>query len=458
MRNVQQVELAKNKGQRTTHNAQRTTLNPQPFPVFNFADRPSWLDRRRMASGIDPTVAETVRGIIAEVRAGGDEALRRLTHRFDGVWIDQFRISESEIRAAYHDVDQAFVDALRSSIEAVRCFHASQLRSERAVETTPGVRAWRVWRPLQRVGLYVPGGRARYPSSVVMLGVAAAVSGCPERVLVSPPAPDGKVPAPTLVAAAEVGMTEIYAVGGAQAIAALAYGSESIQPVDKIFGPGNVYVTAAKLAVFPEVAVDVPAGPSELMILADDSAEAAWIAADMIANAEHAPDSPVVLISLSKTLVDRVAQAVRTQLATLPRYAIAERALAECGAAVYASDIEQAMTLVNDYAPEHLQLVVDDPHRALKMVENAGSVFLGAYSPNAAGDYATGTNHVLPTGGFARAFQALSIESFGRLMQVQELNAGGAARLTPTVENLARTEGFEGHARAMEIRASENDD
>ena len=207
-----------------------------------------------------------------------------------------------------------------------------------------------------------------------MLGVAAAVSGCPQRVLITPPGPDGKVPSPTLVAAAEVGITEIYVVGGAQAIAALAYGSESIEPVDKIFGPGNAYVTAAKLAVFSQVAIDVPAGRSELMIVADGSAEPAWIAADMIANAEHAPDSPVVLICLSEGLVKRVNQAVLTQLETLPRHGIARRALADCGAVIVVADVEKAMIIVNEYAPEHLQIMVDDPNRMLRMVENAGSV------------------------------------------------------------------------------------
>jgi histidinol dehydrogenase len=286
-----------------------------------------------------------------------------------------------------------------------------------------------------------------------MLGVAAEVAGCPERVLVSPPGPDGTIPGPTLVAAVEVGITEVFAAGGAQAIAALAYGTGSIRRVDKILGPGNPYVTAAKLAVFPDVAIDLPAGPSELMIVTDGTADPAWIAADMIANAEHAPDSPVVLVSMDAPLIDRVMIEIAGQLQMLPRQATACEALATHGLAIRVADLEQAMRVVIDYAPEHLELVIAAPSAALPMVKHAGSVFLGAHSPNAAGDYATGTNHVLPTGGFARAYQALSVEAFGRWMQVQEISDQGLAGLTETVATLARAEGLEGHARAVEIRA-----
>lgn len=425
-----------------------------PFPIFEAGTPPLWLDRRRISRSADSAVAAAVRETIAEVRGGGDQAVLRLTEQFDGVRLAGLRVAATDLEDAYAAVDRPFIDALRDSISTVRAFHTAQITVELQVETVPGVKAWRIWRPIERVGLYVPGGRARYPSSVVMLGVAAQVAGCRERVLATPPGPEGKVPAETLVAAAEVGITEIYSVGGAQAIAALAYGTESVRRVDKIFGPGNAYVTAAKLAVFPDVSIDMPAGPSELMIVADDSSNPEWIAADMLGNAEHAPDSPVVLVTPSRDLAGQVALAVSKQMQSLPRATFARSALENCGGCALVSTVDEAFMLANDFAPEHLQLMVEDARGALGKVLNAGSVFLGGFSPNAVGDYATGTNHVLPTGGYARAFQALSVEAFGRMMQVQELNWDGIQRLTPTIARLARAEGLEGHARAAEIRAS----
>ncbi|HEV3312616.1 MAG TPA: histidinol dehydrogenase [Chloroflexota bacterium] len=404
---------------------------------------------KRDTAGVELAVGR----ILGDVRLNGDEALSRLTERFDGVYIEEFAVTDQEIEAAYDAVEPAFLDALRAAMAAVRTFHESQLRSEQAIQTVPGVSLRRLWRPIERVGLYVPGGRATYPSSVMMLGIPALVAGCPERVLVSPPGTDGRMPAETVVAAAEVEVTELYKVGGAQAIAALAFGTESIAPVDKICGPGNAYVTAAKTMIWPEVAIDFPAGPSELMIVADDSAPPPWIAADMLANAEHGPDSRVILISTSGEMVTEVLTELETQLQALPKKDIAAGALREFGAVVLVSDVAEAIDIVNDYAPEHLELMVGDVEGALALVINAGSVFLGSLSANAAGDYATGTNHVLPTAGFARVHGALSVEAFGRSMEVQELDSTGVHQLTEAVTRLARTEGFEGHARAMEIRS-----
>jgi histidinol dehydrogenase len=428
-------------------------LESRLLPLYSVEGSAERWPGRAGDHGIDDVVKSTVHQILGDVKSNGDNALRRLTERFDGISVADLRVSGAEIAAAYDQLVPAFVQALSAAIEAVRVFHLQQLPSEQKVRTGPGVTAWRTWRPIDRVGLYVPGGRARYPSSVVMLGTVAAVAGCPERVLVSPPGADGMIPAPTLVAAAEAGITEIYKVGGAQAIGALAYGTESIRPVDKIFGPGNIFVTMAKLAVFPEVAIDVPAGPSELMIVADESADPDWIAADLLANAEHGADSPVLLISLSIGLAEEVRSAVQFQLQQLPRRDIAAQSLAEFGAIVLVDELDQAINIVNEYGPEHLQLMIRDPNAALARVRHAGSVFLGNESANAAGDYAVGTNHVLPTGGFARAFQALSVEAFGRAMQVQEVCANGVPTLAEWVGILARAEGLEGHARALEIRA-----
>jgi histidinol dehydrogenase len=391
--------------------------------------------------------------ILNRVRREGDAALRALTEEFDHARVGDFRVSEAEIEAAFAEVDDGFLTALRAAIEAVRVFHSRHLPSEEAVETAPGVRVWRVWRAIDEVGLYVPGGRARYPSSVVMLAVPAAIAGCRRRVLVTPPDREGRVPAATLVAAAQCGVTEIYRVGGAQAVGALAYGTETIAPVSKIFGPGNAYVTAAKLAVYPDVAIDVPAGPSELMIISDDSGDPEWIAADLLADAEHGPDSPVVLVTTSAFLASSVMAEVERQLADLPRAALARQSLENYGAAVIVDSVTEAIAVANDYAPEHLQIMTRNASDLVPLVQNAGSVFVGHWSPNAAGDYATGTNHVLPTSGYARASAALSTEAFGRAMQVQELDRRGISALSTTVSMLARSEGLEGHARAVEVRA-----
>lgn len=410
----------------------------------------------RAARGLDPAVGARAQGIVDRIRTtpegARDAVLRELTLDLDGVQVESFRVSSEEVEAAYGVVSYQFLEALRDAVQSIRRFHEKQVGDPQPVETSRGVWAWRVWRPIERIGLYVPGGRARYPSSVVMLGVPASVAGCPEPVLITPPGPDGVIPAATLVAAAEVGITEIYRAGGAQAIAALAYGTETIAPVDKIFGPGNAYVTAGKLAVVMDVAIDVPAGPSELMIIADRTADPRWVAADMLGNAEHGPDSPVVLVSDSAELLVQALTEVGLQLKTLPRREIAASALRGHGIAVVAPDMEAALDFANRYAPEHLQLMVDAPESLLGRVQNAGSVFLGALSANAGGDYATGTNHVLPTEGFARSYQALSTEAFGRWVQVQRVEQEAVAPLAATVGILAREEGLEGHARAAEIR------
>lgn len=415
-------------------------------------DRAILFERRQSLASLEPAV----RAIMEEVRAGGDAALRRLTERFDGVTLDRLEVTAGEFAQARGSVRPAVRQALEAEVRAVRAFHQEQRPAPEPVETAPGVRAWREWRPIERVGLYVPGGRGPYPSSVVMLGVPAAIAGCPTTVLCTPPGPDGAVPAATLVAAELVGVTRVFTLGGAQAIAAMAFGTESVPRVDKLFGAGNSYVTTAKLLAFPDCALDAPAGPSELAIVADETADPAAIAADLLSDAEHGPDSPAVLITTSPDLARRVEAELDRQLTTLPRREIATAALATRGLAVVAETIGEATELANLYAPEHLEIITRDPHAVLAGIRHAGSVFLGPYAPNAAGDYATGTNHVLPTSAYARTFAAVSVESFGRLMQVQEVTAAGLAGLAPTVSTLAREEGLEGHARAVEVRVPRN--
>lgn len=393
-----------------------------------------------------------VQGIMAEVRQEGDAALLRLTERFDGARLEMLQVAPEEFDRAEADIDPGVRTALEEEIRAVRAFHSAQAHVPEYVETSPGVVAWREWRPIERVGLYVPGGRAAYASSVVMLGVPAALAGCREIVLCTPPGEDGSIPAATLVAARLVGVHRVFKLGGAQAIAAMTYGTDSVPSVDKLFGAGNSYVTAAKLLAFPDCALDAPAGPSELLIIADESANPDWLAADILSDVEHGPDSPACLVTPSEALARDVAAAVDRQVAALPRRDLACTALQRWGLIVVTANLDEAAEIADRYAPEHLEIVTREPREILACITNAGSIFLGSFSPNAAGDYATGTNHVLPTARYARTFGPVSLDSFGRLVECQELTEEGLQGLLPTIQQLARAEGLEGHARAAEIR------
>ncbi len=412
-------------------------------------DRERLFERRQSLAALVPAV----QAIMDTVRAEGDVALRRFTERFDGAVLRDLQVSDDEFAQARAALDPGVHAALRAGIAAVRAFHTPQLRAEEAVETAPGVCAWREWRPIERVGLYIPGGRGAYPSSVVMLGVPASIAGCLHIVLCTPPHEDGSVPAATLVAADLVGIHQVFKVGGAQAIAAMAYGTESVPRVDKLFGAGNAYVTAAKLLAFPECSLDAPAGPSELLIIADEQADPGWIAADLLSDMEHGPDSPAVLVTTSRNLAEAVSREVERQIVSLPRADIARAALDTAGLIVLVDSIEDAAALADEYAPEHLEIVTSAPREVLRRIANVGSVFLGPYAPNAAGDYATGTNHILPTARYARTFAPVSVESFGRMIQCQELSPAGLASLVGTVGRLARAEGLEAHARAVEARS-----
>lgn len=415
------------------------------------ADRAILFERRQSLEEI----MLSVRSIMRKVQREGDAALRRYTKRFDGVRLDQFHVSPEEIARAERQLAPEVREALEQEIRAVRAFHEAQVRQPECVQTWPGVTAWREWRPIERVGLYVPGGRAPLASSVVMLGVPAAIAGCREIVLCTPPGPDGTIPAPTLVAARLVGIHRVFKLGGAQAIAAMAYGTESVPRVDKLFGAGNPYVTAAKLLAFPECNLDVPAGPSELLVVAEEGAEPAWIAADLLSNCEHGPDSPCCVVTTSPELARMIAFEVDRQLTSLPRQDVARLALERWGLIVVTDSLEKASALADRYAPEHLEIMTARPREILARITNAGSVFLGPYAPNAAGDFATGTNHVLPTARYARTFGPVSVESFGRMVQCQELSREGLAQTQATIDRMARAEGLEGHARAVDIRLAE---
>lgn len=408
----------------------------------------------RPALGTRADVDASVREIVADVRLRGDDALREYTERFDGVRLEQLTASSEDFAAAERTLRTEEVAALERAVANVTTFHAAQMPQPLAIETMPGVRCERVVRAVDKVGLYVPAGSAPLPSAVIMLAVPALIAGCPKRVLCTPPGKDGKANAAVLVAARLCGIEEVFTVGGAQAIAALAYGTPSVPKVDKLFGPGNAWVTAAKQQVSndPEgAACDLPAGPSEVMVIADDTARPALVAADLLAQAEHDVQSQAILVTPSATLAANVAAAVDEQVCGLSRRTILAGSLA-ASRCIVVRDMATAIAVANDYAAEHLILHLRAARRWLDAIRNAGSVFLGEWSPEPMGDYCSGTNHVLPTYGYARAYSGLSVMDFLKRITVQELSADGLRLLGPTAVTLAQLEGLDAHASAVSRR------
>ena len=389
--------------------------------------------------------------VIKRVRREGDAALLGLTETFDGVRLEKLRVEPNEFAAASRATTVEQISALERAITNVERFHAAQIRSPLSVDTELGVRCEQVLRPITAVGLYVPAGSAPLPSAVIMLGVPARLAGCSQRVLCTPPRVDGTAHPAILIAAQLCGIDTVFKVGGAQAIAALAYGTQTIPRVDKIFGPGNAWVTAAKGLVARDpagAACDSPAGPSEVLVLADATARAEFVAADLLAQAEHDPLAQAILITDSPTLAQDVLAQIEVQRAGLSRAAILEQSLQSCRCIVV-PDLDTAVRIANEYAPEHLLLQVREPRRWLKRVCNAGSVFLGTWSPEPLGDYCSGTNHVLPTYGHARALSGLTVSDFIKTISVQELSPEGLRALGPTAATLARLEGLDAHAQAV---------
>ncbi|NND59764.1 MAG: histidinol dehydrogenase, partial [Gammaproteobacteria bacterium] len=372
----------------------------------------------------DQSLRAQVADIISAVRANGDQALYRFSREFDQATLDRLDVPRSTIDAAAAAVSDDVLTAVDAAIDNITRFHSRQRPTEIDLETTPGVRCQRLWRPLDAVGLYVPGGSAPLISTVMMLAIPAQLAGVQKRVLCTPPDSAGVIDPNLLAVAQRCGVTDVFRVGGAQAIAALAYGTESIPRVSKIFGPGNSWVTMAKTLVTAAsdgTACDMPAGPSEVMVIADREANPAFIAADLLSQAEHGPDSQVILLTDDAGLAVAVREALGQQLSALPRRAIASRALAE-SSLIVAGTLDDALDIANDYAPEHLIINTADPRRWLPQVRNAGSVFLGCWAPESVGDYCSGTNHVLPTYGWARSYSGLSVSDFGRTMTVQQLS------------------------------------
>ncbi|MEQ1800466.1 MAG: histidinol dehydrogenase [Gammaproteobacteria bacterium] len=408
----------------------------------------------RPAIARNPELDAKVRRIIAEVRQDGDAALLRLARDLDRAPLAELRVSDHEAQSAEAALPAEAHAAIATAIANVRRFHEAQTTPPLRIETAPGVVCERISKPLDAVGLYVPAGSAPLPSTAIMLGVPSAIAGCPTRVMCTPPRPDGLADPAVVVVARACGIRDIFKAGGAQAIAAMAYGTASVPKVAKIFGPGNAWVTAAKSIVASDpagAALDMPAGPSEVMVVADRLADPRFVAMDLLSQAEHGPDSHVVLVTLDAELLAKVEREIENSLASLSRRSIIEQSLRHA-VAVLVSSREEATAAANEYAPEHLIVQVADPRAFAENVSTAGSVFLGRWTPESVGDYCSGTNHVLPTYGYARAYSGLSVTDFQRRMTVQEVSLTGLRGLAPTVRTLAGLEGLDAHARAVTVR------
>ena len=430
----------------------KSPLDILDWSTLDAATRDAVLRRpvQRDAAGL----LERARGIVADVRARGDDALRDHTSTLDGVLLDSFSVSDAEFAAAEAALTPVQRAALERAIDTITRFHELQTLPPLRLETAPGVVCERMTVALESVGLYVPAGTAPLPSTALMLAIPASIARCPVRVMCTPPRPDGSADPAVLVAARLCGIRKVFKVGGAQAVAAMAYGTATVPKVVKIFGPGNAWVTAAKQIVAQDAdgaALDMPAGPSEVLIIADESARPPFVAADLLAQAEHSVDAQVVLVTVSRKVAEACVAEVARQLAALPRREIAGKAIAESRVIIVPS-IAVAMEVSNRYAPEHLILQVARPRELLLQVQNAGSVFLGAWTPETMGDYCSGTNHVLPTYGHARAYSGLSVFDFVKRITVQELTADGLRNLGPTARTLAQLESLDAHANAVTVR------
>ncbi|MES3017878.1 MAG: histidinol dehydrogenase [Bacteroidota bacterium] len=423
--------------------------------VYKLSD----LDQKRVAelclrnTDGNNNIRSTVDDIIEDVKLNGDGALRAYAEKFDGIKLNQLYIDKKEIDALASEAGDNEKQALQVAYNNIRKFHETQLIKENKVETTSGVVCWRESRAIEKVGLYIPGGTAVLPSTFLMLGIPAKLAGCAEIIVCSPPQKDGKVNSYLAYCAQLLGIDRIYLVGGAQAVAAMAYGTESIIKVDKIFGPGNQYVTKAKTIIQSEsqTAIDMPAGPSEVLVIADKSANPVYVAADLLAQAEHGADSQAVLVSDSKEIIDQTIAELSKQILELPRKEIAAKAIAN-SYAILTQDLNEAIRFSNEYAPEHLILATDHWEGLIGTIINAGSVFLGHLTPESAGDYASGTNHTLPTSSYAKAYSGVSVDSFVKKITFQHISKSGIENLGPTVEVLASLEGLEAHKNAITVR------
>jgi histidinol dehydrogenase len=418
--------------------------------------RAEWEILTRRPAMETESLEQSVKKILQEVKEKGDEALRRLTKQYDRADVKEFAVSSDEFMTAQAALDPKLKAAILSAKVNIETFHKTQLTGPQPVETMPGVVCWRKNIAIEKVGLYIPGGTAPLFSTLLMLGVPAKLAGCQEIIVCTPPDENGKIPDVILFAAKSVGITKLFRVGGVQAIAAMTYGTATIPKVSKIFGPGNQYVTCAKQLVQREgIAIDMPAGPSEVAIFADASANAAFVAADLLSQAEHGADSQVMLVSESEVLIGEVQKELERQTAALPRKDIVAQAL-QNSKMVITKNADEAIELLNEYAPEHLILSCENAEAVAEKVINAGSVFIGHYSPESVGDYASGTNHTLPTNGYARMYSGVSVDSFVKKITFQQLSEAGLKNISSTVILMAEAEGLQAHAEAVRIRMKES--
>ena len=420
--------------------------------IIKSPDRSQWRELCQRPQIEVEFLESAVRNILNRVKKSGDEALKEITLQYDKVKLDTLQVTEDEIDEAVPNLPSNLKTAILSAAKNIETFHASQKRSITKVETMPGVTCWRKGTPIQKVGIYIPGGSAPLFSTVLMLGVPAQLAGCDEVVLCTPPDKNGKINPAILFAAQLTGVKKIFKVGGAQAIGAMGYRTETVPSVSKIFGPGNQYVTNAKQIISQEgIAIDMPAGPSEVLVIADKAAHPGYLAADLLSQAEHGADSQVVLATTNTELISHVLTEIESQVEELPRKEIAREALTNSLAIVFDSK-NDLVDFVNAYAPEHLIINTTDSDELADKIINAGSIFLGPYTPEAAGDYASGTNHTLPTNGFAKAFGGVSLESFMKYITLQKITKAGLDLLGPIVEEMAEAEQLKGHAEAVRVR------
>lgn len=419
--------------------------------IIEEPQRDQWEQLANRSTELTESIEKRVSGILSQVRTNGDIALYELTQKIDGVFLSSLYLDKEYINDCKNIIDQTLKNAIDIAAENIERFHRAQVSADIDIITTPGVRCIQRSLPIERVGLYIPGGSAPLFSTVLMLGIPAKIAGCSEIVLFTPPSFDGKIPPVLAYTASRIGIDTIVTVGGAQAVAAMAYGTESIKRVDKIFGPGNQYVTIAKQMVSKTVAIDMVAGPSELMIIADSDCDADFIASDLLSQAEHGLDSQVVLLVPKITIAEKVIRSMQVQKVALDRKREIEGSLMNSRVIIF-SEISDSIAFANLYAPEHLIIATQRPWDIADKISAAGSIFIGEYSPESAGDYASGTNHTLPTGGWARSSGALSLESFTHKITYQELTPQGLLNLGPHIATMAQNEQLQGHRNAVEIR------
>ncbi|RYC51234.1 histidinol dehydrogenase [Flagellimonas olearia] len=419
---------------------------------IDFPERENWEGILKRPTQTVSDIEGTVNAIFEEVKSGGDAVVKKYTERFDGVALNNFKVTSDEIQKASESVSEDLQQAISLAQSNIEKFHAAQRTERVEVETMPGVSCWQEKRPIQKVGLYIPGGSAPLFSTILMLAIPAKLAGCTEIVLCTPPDKKGEINPAILYTAQLCGVTQIYKVGGIQAIAGMTFGTESIPKVYKIFGPGNQFVTVAKqLATKYGVAIDMPAGPSELLVVADDTANPAFVASDLLSQAEHGADSQVILVSTSESLINAVENEIEAQLKVLPRASIAEKAIANSKLIQVKND-QQALGLINEYGPEHFIVCVENEGFYLEGIQNAGSVFIGNYTPESAGDYASGTNHTLPTNGYAKQYSGVNLDSFMKSMTFQKISEEGIDRIGSAIELMAEAEGLQAHKNAVTLR------